>query len=182
MLIGRPEYDIDLLNPDTPIYDINTIGSMLKNWLRALPDTIVPTSIQNEVQAAVTANGTQDAPDLAPQELKDALSTLSPFNYYLLFAITCHISLLNAHPETTKMHFTALRICLQPCLRISPLFFQWLVQDWRNCWQGCWTEKEYLDKEYAWLEEQEVAERMAIGSNLRDQQASSPSDRTPDSR
>ena len=172
------EHDIDLLSPGTPIYDINTIGSMLKNWLRALPDNIVPLDVQNEVQSVVTENGTKTAPEQAPQELKDALSNLPPFNYYLLFAITCHISLLNAHPETTKMHFTALRICLQPCLRISPLFFQWLVQDWRNCWQGCWTEKEYLEKEYAWLKEQEESASLAASIKQRDQQTSRQSERS----
>ena len=147
------EYDIDLLGPDIPIYDINTVASVFKNWLRNLPDEIVPTSVQNDVIKAVCPDGGSPPPQ-APEELKKALSKLPPFNYYLLFAITCHLSLLNAHSEITKMTYNNLRICLQPSLRLSGPFFQWLIEDWRNCWEGCFAEKEYLQKEYEWLEKQ----------------------------
>lgn len=151
------EYDIDLLKPDTPIYDVNTVASILKNWLRTLKDMndeIVPTKVQTEVISALTKDGAS-APQQAPQELRDALSKLPPFNYYLLFALTCHISLLNAHSQVTKMNYNNLRICLQPCMGLSGNFFQWLVEDWRNCWQGCWTEREFLEKEEEWHAEQQ---------------------------
>jgi hypothetical protein len=150
------EHDIDLLQPDIPIYDINTVASIFKNWLRNLPDEIVPSTVQNEVIKAVSADG-GSLPLQAPKELKKALSQLPPFNYYLLFAITCHLSLLNAHSEVTKMTYNNLRICLQPSLRLSPPFFQWLVEDWRNCWEGCFPEKEYLEREYRWIEQAELA-------------------------
>lgn len=155
------EYDIDLLGPDIPIYDINTVASIFKNWLRNLPDEIVPMTVQNEVIKLVCPDG-GSAPLQAPKELKKALSKLPPFNYYLLFAITCHLSLLNAHSEVTKMTYNNLRICLQPSLRLSGPFFQWLVEDWRNCWEGCFPEKEYLEKEYEWIEKQaELAQQKA---------------------
>ena len=155
------EHDIDLLGPDIPIYDINTVASVFKNWLRNLPDEIVPNSVQNEVIKAVCPDG-GSPPNQAPKELKKALSKLPPFNYYLLFAITCHLSLLNAHSEITKMTYNNLRICLQPSLRLSGPFFQWLIEDWRNCWEGCFAEKEYLEKEYEWLEKQaEIAQQKA---------------------
>jgi hypothetical protein len=32
-------------------------------------------------------------------------------------------------------------------MKIDAFCFQFLVCDWKNCWQGCWTEKEYLEKE-----------------------------------
>ena len=87
-----------------------------------------------------------------PQMLKDELSSLPPWNYYLLFAITCHLSLLTVYSGKNKMTYNNLCICFQPALRIDALCFSFLVQDWRNCWQGCWTEKEALDQEYWILE------------------------------
>jgi hypothetical protein len=83
--------------------------------------------------------------------LKDELSKLPPFNYYLLFAITCHISLLHSCSEFNKMNYNNLCICFQPAIKIDAFCFQFLILDWRNCWQGCWTEKEYLAEELNYL-------------------------------
>ncbi|KAI1614484.1 RalA-binding protein 1 [Exophiala viscosa] len=145
------EYDINLFDePD--LYDINTIGSMFKSWLRELPDEILPKSIQNKV-ATQCAGATS-----APQLMKDELSRLPPFNYYLLFAITCHLSLLHSYADKNKMDYRNLCICFQPCLKIDAFCFQFLVMDWTNCWQGCWTEKEYLEEEYRYEREGSVNE------------------------
>src|SRR2546423_10873020 len=78
---------------------------------------------------------------------------LPPFNYYLLFAITCHLSLLHSFADKNKMDYRNLCICFQPCLKIDGFCFQFLVQDWKNCWQGCWTEIEYLEEEYRYERE-----------------------------
>lgn len=84
--------------------------------------------------------------------LKDELSKLPPFNYYLLFAITCHISLLHSCSEFNKMNYNNLCICFQPAIKIDAFCFQFLILDWRNCWQGCWTEKDYLGDELDYLQ------------------------------
>ncbi|EGC44004.1 rho GTPase activator [Histoplasma capsulatum var. duboisii H88] len=131
------EYDINLFDePD--LYDINTIGSMFKAWLRELPDEIFPKATQAMIAEKCMGATT------APQMLKDELSKLPPFNYYLLFAITCHLSLLHSYVDKNKMDYRNLCICFQPCMKIDGFCFQFLVCDWKNCWQGCWTEKEYL--------------------------------------
>jgi RhoGAP domain len=135
------EHDINLFD-EPELYDINTIGSMFKAWLRDLPDEIFPKEVQ--VKIAEQCMGDTKAPQL----LRDELSKLPPFNYYLLFAITCHLSLLHSFADKNKMDYRNLCICFQPCLRMDGFCFQFLVQDWKNCWQGCWTEKEYLDEEY----------------------------------
>ncbi|KAK8168382.1 hypothetical protein BKA80DRAFT_252880 [Phyllosticta citrichinensis] len=139
------ELDINLFDEDE-LYDINIIGSMFKAWLRELPDEIFPKATQQKIQ-----ENCRDA-KTTPQMLKDELSKLPPFNYYLLFAITCHISLLHSCSEKNKMDYRNLCICFQPCMKIEAFCFQFLVLDWRNCWQGCWTEKEYLEKEMRILE------------------------------
>ena len=140
------EYDINLFD-EPELYDINTIGSMFKSWLRDLPDEILPKKVQAKI-AHECAGATK-----TPKILKDELSKLPPFNYYLLFAITCHLSLLHSFSDKNKMDYRNLCICFQPCLKIDAFCFQFLVQDWKSCWQGCWTEKQYLDEEYRYDKE-----------------------------
>ncbi|KAL8667971.1 MAG: hypothetical protein Q9168_007160 [Polycauliona sp. 1 TL-2023] len=135
------ELDINLFE-ESDLYDINIIGSLFKAWLRDLPSEILPKATQARV-AAAHPNATT-----VPQMLKDELSNLPPWNYYLLFAITCHLSLLHAYHEKNKMSYSNLCICFQPCIGIDAYCFQFLVCEWRSCWQGCFTEKEYLEQEY----------------------------------
>lgn len=135
------ELDINLFD-EVDLFDINIIGSLFKAWLRDLPSEILPKAIQARV-AAAHPNATH-----VPQMLKDELSNLPPWNYYLLFAITCHLSLLHDHHAKNKMSYSNLCICFQPCIGIDAYCFQFLVCAWRSCWQGCWTEKEHLEQEY----------------------------------
>ena len=139
------EHDIDLLG-DANLNDPNVIGSLFKNWLRSLPDEIFPRPIQAKIQSECQGAKT------TPQMLKDELSNLPPFHYYLLFAITCHISLLHSCAEQNKMNYNNLCICFQPAIKLDLFCFQFLILDWRNCWQGCWTEKEWLAQEQPYVE------------------------------
>ena len=115
---------------------------MLKAWLRELPDELLPKAAQDRIARECSDSET------VPQLLIDELSNLSPFNYYLLFAITCHLSLLLAHSEKNKMDFRNLCICFQPCMKIDAFCFKFLVCDWRDCWKGCKTETAYTEQEY----------------------------------
>ncbi|KAL8828799.1 MAG: hypothetical protein Q9191_002386 [Dirinaria sp. TL-2023a] len=139
------EHDINLFD-EPELYDINIIGSMFKAWLRDLPTEILPKDTQARI--ARECVGAQEV----PQMLKNELSMLPPWNYYLLFAITCHLSLLHAYVDQNKMNYNNLVICFQPALKIDSFCFNFLVCHWRDCWQGCWTEKETLDEEYRILE------------------------------
>ena len=144
---------------DDNLNDPNVIGSLFKNWLRQLPDEIFPKAIQAKIQQECA--GAQST----PQVLKDELSKLPPFNYYLLFAITCHISLLHSCSEFNKMNYNNLCICFQPAIKIDAFCFQFLILDWRNCWQGCWTEKEYLTEEVRLIEEAEAQSQPTATNN-----------------
>jgi hypothetical protein len=140
--LAAAELDVDLFEqPD--LYDINIIGSMLKAWLRELPDELFPKAAQDRI--ARECAGADKVPPLLIEEL----SNLPPFNYYLLFAITCHLSLLLAHSEKNKMDFRNLCICFQPCMKIDAFCFKFLVCDWRDCWKGCKNEAKYIEEEYA---------------------------------
>ncbi|KAL7792899.1 hypothetical protein V8C37DRAFT_409816 [Trichoderma ceciliae] len=135
------QYDVNLFEQND-LYDINIVGSMLKAWLRELPDEIFPKEAQERI--ARECYGAEKVPQL----LIDELSNLSPFNYYLLFAITCHLSLLLAHSDKNKMDFRNLCICFQPCMKIDAFCFKFLVCDWRDCWGGCKQEAKYIEEEY----------------------------------
>lgn len=116
---------------------------MLKAWLRELPDELFPKESQEKIARECSST------DTVPQLLIDELSNLSPFKYYLLFAITCHLSLLLAHSDKNKMDFRNLCICFQPCMKIDAFCFKYLVCDWRDCWKGCKSEAKYIEEEYA---------------------------------
>lgn len=143
MLTWDTELDVDLFTCED-LYDINIIGSMLKAWLRELPDELFPKEAQDRIAREYAGKGS----DTVPPMLIDELSNLSPFNYYLLFAITCHLSLLLAHSDKNKMDFRNLCICFQPCMKIDAFCFKFLVCDWRDCWKGCKTEGRYIEDEY----------------------------------
>ena len=132
---------------ETDLYDINIVGSMLKAWLRELPDELFPKDAQDRIAKECT--NTDEVPPLLIEEL----SNLPPFNYYLLFAITCHLSLLLAHSEKNKMDFRNLCICFQPCMKIDAFCFKFLVCNWRDCWKGCKNEAKYIEEEYALLDQ-----------------------------
>ncbi|EPE04229.1 hypothetical protein F503_04744 [Ophiostoma piceae UAMH 11346] len=136
------EYDVNLFEQED-LYDINIIGSMLKAWLRELPDELFPKEAQERIARECAGA------EKVPQMLVDELSSLSPFNYYLLFAITCHLSLLLAHSDKNKMDFRNLCICFQPCMKIDAFSFKFLVCDWRDCWKGCLNETQFMRDEYA---------------------------------
>ncbi len=131
---------------------------MFKAWLRDLPDVLLPKDTQIRIE-----NECKGANEV-PQMLKDELSKLPPYNYYLLFAITCHLSLLHTYVGQNKMDYRNLCICFQPCLKMEPFCFYFLVCEWKHCWQGCWTEKEALAAEYRFLEGEQAAPSSA-GNN-----------------
>jgi hypothetical protein len=130
---------------------------MLKSWLRDLPTELIPKTLQSELAAKLAKENPdyQKVGQQAPETLKQALSNLPPYNYYVLFAITCHLSLLLNNQEKNKMDLNNLSICIGPCLDLERWLFNYLVGDWRRCWEGCATEKAYekLEKEGAEIPE-----------------------------
>lgn len=143
-----PERDINLLDePD--LYDASVIASLFKEWIRELPEEIFPKTAQARVAASLPADGK----GAVPQALREELSNLPPFNYYLLFAITCHLSLLLSQEEKNKMTLSNLYRCFNQSLKLDGRVFYTLVGDWRSCWQGkCYAEENFLRAEYRFLQ------------------------------
>jgi hypothetical protein len=136
---------------------------MLKRWLSNLPP-VLPLNIQSDIIDKCADEHPTVEGSTTPTFMKEALSNLPPWNYYLLFAITGHISFLHNHREQNKMTYENLFRCFATrALQVEPYIFHWLVWDWRGCWAGCNTEDEYKVKEYEVLDkiaaEQEEAKR-----------------------
>lgn len=131
------------------LYDTSIIASLFKEWIRELPEEIFPKPLQQRVAASLPGEEHGERP--VPQALRDELSNLPPFNYYLLFAITCHLSLLLSNEEKNKMSLDNLYRCFNQSLKLDGRIFYTLVGDWRQCWQGCYTENEFLRAEYEYL-------------------------------
>lgn len=144
------ERDINLLD-EADLYDASVIASLFKEWIRELPEEIFPKELQQKVAANLPAEPGR-AP--VPQAFRDELASLPPFNYYLLFAITCHLSLLISHKSENKMTLDNLYRCFNQSLKLDGRVFYTLVGDWRQCWQDlrCAAENEYLRTEYEYLQ------------------------------
>ncbi|ELR09631.1 hypothetical protein VC83_07001 [Pseudogymnoascus destructans] len=171
------DLDVDLF-AQTDLYDINIVGSMLKSWLRELPDELFPKDAQERVS--------KESPNCedVPQVLIDELSNLPPYNYYLLFAITCHLSLVLEHREANKMNYQNLTVCFLPCMRMDAYCFRFLVVKWRDCWKGCNTEAVWLEKEARWREETngtKAADDRRTSTAIEDRNVSSPDSSHPSS-
>lgn len=132
------------------LYDASIIASLFKEWIRELPEEIFPKAAQDRI----TAQLPRELPGKGSvsQLLRDELQHLSPFNYYLLFAITCHLSLLLSYEPKNKMTLDNLYRCFNQSLRLDGRIFYTLVGDWRQCWAGCLTENDFLKAEYDHLQ------------------------------
>jgi len=131
---------------------------MLKRWLSNLPP-VLPNEIQTDIIKKCSESHPAQPGGSTPEYMKQKLSELPPWNYYLLFAITGHISFLHNHRDQNKMTYENLFRCFATrALQVEPYIFWWLVWDWRNCWLGCAKEDEYKTKEYKFLEDQNGAE------------------------
>ncbi|KAF8472787.1 hypothetical protein BDZ91DRAFT_715807 [Kalaharituber pfeilii] len=137
--INRHDVDISLNPPN----DIHTVTSLLKGYFRALPDAILPAEIQKKVYEQC-----KDLPDkeLPPQCFLDELSQLPPYNYYMLYSLSAHLSNVNRLSDVNKMNLSNLGMIFCSTLRIDRFCFNWLVGHWAECWQGCWTEKGELER------------------------------------
>jgi len=135
---------------ETDLYDASIIASLFKEWIRELPEDIFP----KDAQDRITAQLPRELPKKGSitQLLRDELQHLPPFNYYLLFAITCHLSLLLSYETKNRMTLDNLYRCFNQSLKLDGRIFHTLVGDWRQCWAGCLTENDYLRAEYDHLQ------------------------------
>jgi len=122
--------DVDIV--ESPPDDIHTVSSLLKLYLRDLPDPIIPFASHERIASITKSNSKRKEP---PHEVEELLSTLPPYNYYLLRSLSFHLSNVAAHSKLNRMDVTNLGLIFVPTLRIDRILFNWLIESWVMCWE-----------------------------------------------
>ncbi|EPS41721.1 hypothetical protein H072_4375 [Dactylellina haptotyla CBS 200.50] len=130
------KHDFDLFQE--PPDDVNTASSLLKSFIRSLPEPILPVKFQEELFEKVRDNTNAKEP---PQAFRDMLSSLPPQNYYLLQLLTNHLSNVRLAEEVTRMGLSNLAMIFCSTMKMDRYIFHWLVASWSECWGGCWAEE-----------------------------------------
>ncbi|KAF8428138.1 hypothetical protein EV426DRAFT_705034 [Tirmania nivea] len=174
--ISRHDVDISLNPPN----DIHTVTSLLKSYFRALPEAILPAEIQKKVYEQCKDHPESESP---PQCFIDELSQLPPYNYYMLYSLSAHLSIVNQQSDVNKMNLSNLGMIFCSTLRIDRFCFNWLVGHWVDCWQGCWTERDELEKTdpELWKRQRDNASDMQSQAPTFDTRSSAPSSPAPSS-
>lgn len=110
-----------------------------------MPDAILSGDIQKRVFQECK-DEIESGDCKPPQIFLDELSRLPPYNYYMLYSLTAHLSNVARHSEQNKMNLSNLGLIFCSTLRMDRFIFNWLVSDWSECWQGCWTEEKELQE------------------------------------
>ncbi|KAF3926422.1 hypothetical protein AA313_de0205509 [Arthrobotrys entomopaga] len=131
---NRHDFDLFQEPPD----DVNTASSLLKSFIRSLPEPILTTNFQEELFKKVGDNTNAKEP---PQAFRDMLSALPPQNYYLLQLLTNHLSNVRLAEEITKMGLSNLAMIFCSTMKMDRYIFHWLVGSWSECWGGCWADE-----------------------------------------
>ncbi|SGY18971.1 BQ5605_C014g07523 [Microbotryum silenes-dioicae] len=133
--------------------DPHAVASLLKLWLRELPESLISSQLEAAVdmltqeaigysasssnflyqqQAPPTTGGLIDgrAPKPYLEKLRELFGNGMPAeHFYLLRGLSYHLARLSSYSSTNKMTLSNLRLILSPTFRLSPVFVQVLVED-----------------------------------------------------
>ena len=148
--------------------------------LLVVPEAILPAEIQKKVYEQCKDHPESESP---PQCFIDELSQLPPYNYYMLYSLSAHLSIVNQQSDINKMNLSNLGMIFCSTLRIDRFCFNWLVGHWADCWQGCWTERDELEKTdpELWKRQKDNASDMQSPAPTFDTRSSAPSSPAPSS-
>lgn len=147
-----PHNDLHLDEINPADLDINSVCSLLKSYLRELPETLIPPSQSKALDESVArlfadtdgspaeaaggsgkltdARAAQISAEKITQEITPLVRQLPVYNWYLLRELAYHLGLL-AQPEVvarTKMPISNLTLVLAPTVSISLPLLQVLVR------------------------------------------------------
>ncbi|XP_019852507.1 PREDICTED: ralA-binding protein 1-like isoform X2 [Amphimedon queenslandica] len=116
------ESEVDLSN-----YDCNTVASLLKLYLRELPEPLVPLKLLPRLEAASRL----DAPEMQLEMLLLVMEELPPVNKLLLSWLFVHMNHIADKANINKMGISNLVIVFSPTLQI-PISLMHLLYNNRN--------------------------------------------------
>jgi len=95
--------------------DVNTVASLLKQYLRELPEPIIPTNLYETIMKAVTRDMSINR-DQGLQNLTSALQLMPSYNYNLLQYICKFLSQIHQNCDVNKMNDTNLATVFAQCV------------------------------------------------------------------
>ncbi|PKI83492.1 hypothetical protein MVES_002647 [Malassezia vespertilionis] len=147
-----PSVDLNLAEISPADLDVHSVCSVLKMYLRELPECLVPTDVRAEFDKvcaelpvaeqlrvgqadlearmdALRLSGT-NAAEMATQRLSSCMRRIPYSQWYLLREISLHLGLLmdSATVSSTKMPLSNLTLVLAPTLQVSGPMLMTLVQ------------------------------------------------------
>ncbi|KAK9239746.1 Rho GTPase activation protein [Lipomyces kononenkoae] len=129
-----------VLLPD--VHDVHTVASLLKAYIRALPEELIPPSPQ---LFSILTHISDDVPYEAIQHL---IATLPVYNFHLLHILCSHFALVASACGKNRMTLSNLILILCPTMRMDSKLFSWMVEDVDRC-LGPVDQSSIRNKEYA---------------------------------
>ncbi|KAK7208021.1 hypothetical protein BZA70DRAFT_308798 [Myxozyma melibiosi] len=109
------------------VHDVHTVASLLKSYIRQLPEEIVAPSPQ---LSAILMNRTSNIPFT---DLQDYLAKLPPYNYHTLCFLCGHFGKVAGNYKQNRMPLSNLVLILCPTMRMDSKLFSWMVEFTDQC-------------------------------------------------
>ncbi|KAK9431331.1 Rho GTPase activation protein [Lipomyces doorenjongii] len=129
-----------VLQPE--VHDVHTIASLLKAYIRALPEALIPPSPQ---LFAILTQISEGVPYDAIQRL---IATLPVYNFHFLRILCSHFALVTSASGKNRMTLSNLMLILCPTMRMDSKLFSWMVEDVDQC-LGAASRSSIRNNEYA---------------------------------
>ncbi|KAK9383847.1 Rho GTPase activation protein [Kockiozyma suomiensis] len=104
------------------VHDVHSVASLLKSYIRQLPEEIVPSTLQLNT----ILRGSAD--NIPFEEVQNYLAQLPAYNYHTIRLLCQHFSLVAANHKRNRMTLSNLMLILCPTMRMDSRLFSWMVE------------------------------------------------------
>jgi len=140
----------DFLEPvDLTGENPNTVATLLKLFLRQLPNKLIDDSHTNKLNDIIRKYNVQGPEDfIAFDEFAEILEELPGWEYNLLRYICFHLKSVSDNAEFNKMTINNLSLIFCPTLKIPPIIFSILVIHSQNVFRRFLSDEDDYEGEY----------------------------------
>lgn len=100
-------------------FEVSTVASVLKSYLRDLPDSIIPQSSYFDIAACLKTCNLDTA--YKPETLKRLIQSISKPNYDILKTVIVHLKKVSLNSDKNMMNTFNLSVVFGPTMLRSPL-------------------------------------------------------------
>jgi len=139
----------DALEPvDLSNENPNTVATLLKLYLRQLPNKLIDEESNNKINDIIKSTGAENPEDFtAFDEVAAILEEIPPWEYNLIGYICFHLKSVADNQDTNKMSVNNLGLIFCPTLKISPSVFSVLVVHSQNVFRRFLSDEDGNDLE-----------------------------------